>query len=174
MSTDDEVPNSAPISKTVKSNVFAHKFTSWFYENLNNLCLPERKSNFSPKDFCNNAKSRIYLIGQNSKDEFESETNQACYESFCNIICSHKFLFSPNLDCGIRVDQSSFGMVSVAVCGTLHIGDNFIGIFEQEFGLAKNPETGSWQIFTTNLNLKSNVTVVPQLPPAPIFDVVIS
>ena len=79
----------------------------------------------------------------------------------------HNLYFNPNLtDQGVRGKVSKHGVVLVLVCGTLHKQDKCVGVFEQLFGLIRDPGAcNNWKIKNTQLHLKSELMIshVPRL-----------
>jgi hypothetical protein len=88
-----------------------------------------------------------------------------------HLICStktqHNLYFNPNLSCeGVQGKTEHHGLVMVLACGTLHQQDKCVGVFEQLFGLIRDPLAyNNWKIKFTKLNLKSKsiVTSSPTL-----------
>ncbi len=64
--------------------------------------------------------------------------------------------FNPNLDPGgVKGISNPHGMKLVHVCGTVHLEGRFVGIFEQQFGLVRDPDSANnLKIKFTNLKLK--------------------
>lgn len=67
-----------------------------------------------------------------------------------------RLFFSPNLEAqGLKVQDSPHGLVVVAVAGTIHRDQAWLGIFEQIFGLVRSPlENESWKIRFVDLKIK--------------------
>lgn len=85
----------------------------------------------------------------------------------CDTKVRNNLYFNPNLSHeGVQGKTDVHGLVMVLVCGTLHQQDKCVGIFEQLFGLIRDPSAcNNWKIKYTNLNLKgtSTITDLPTL-----------
>jgi hypothetical protein len=84
-----------------------------------------------------------------------------------NTKARHDLCFIPNLSHeGVQGRIAVHGLIMVLVCGTLHQQDRCVGVFEQSFGLIRDPSVDNvWKIKYTNLSLKSTsiVTKPPTL-----------
>jgi len=139
----------------------AHQFTNWFYSLLNqcqlgmehfwqdcSMCLVlSSETDCSKLDIKNSAADVVQLI-------WDTKTRNNLH-------------FNPNLSSeGVQGRTDVHGLVMVLVCGTLHLQDRCVGIFEQLFDLIRDPSAcNNWKIKHTNLHLKcaSNITNLPTL-----------
>merc|ERR1719400_1429931 len=72
-----------------------------------------------------------------------------------NVFRDHKLKCNPNLcEEGVRGRLSPHGLVMVLACGTLHNQNNVCGVFEQVFGLVRDPTAeNNWKIKNTEARL---------------------
>ena len=97
------------------------------------------------------------------EDLFGAETVHLRLRSFP---CNENLLFVPNLEVGGVVGKmNAHGLVLVHVCGTVHRPSEILGLFEQRFGLVKDPSMQlNWRVKFTNLCLQAGAAVgTPQL-----------
>ena len=79
---------------------------------------------------------------------------------------TEQLLFNPNLSKeGIYVIMNPHGLLMILICGTLHRGPDCLGVFEQVFGLLRDPRfDNNWKIKMSKLKLTSSqVTAMPAL-----------
>ena len=71
------------------------------------------------------------------------------------LVREEDILFNPNLDFGgVKSWGEAHGLVAVLVCGTLHRGELAVGMFEQKFGLIRDPlMDNNWRIKFTDLRI---------------------
>lgn len=139
----------------------AQQFTVWFYSLLNQCQLG--MEHFWPDcSMCLVSSSEKYC----SKLEI---TNSAAdvVQLIWDTKAHNNLHFNPNVSHeGVQGRTDLHGLVMVLACGTLHQQDRCVGIFEQLFGLIRDPSAcNNWKIKYTNLNLKgtSNITTLPTL-----------
>lgn len=138
------------------------KFSEWFYNMLNTSVV------IGPEHFWRDANMILNLISdtQTITEEVkgDSEKIAAVLSSTKNL---HNLFFNPNLTKeGIKTKMNPHGLVIVEVCGTLHTNTECVGVFEQAFGLARDPfSENNWKIKCTQVNLrsKSGVKELPRL-----------
>lgn len=159
----------------VQSDQFAHEFCKWYFTMVNRLqshCAHLPGDTFRQDVFFHNSAADVYLIGATTSER-HAQGQAGTFQVLRNTFNEFRLLFSPNLSSGIQAQKSSHGMVKILCCGTLHVGDSFVGIFEQETGLVRTPMDGTWKIMYVKVNLKqSNVqTELPSLPPCEVFEI---
>lgn len=148
-------------SKNVVSEM-ALKFSEWFYSIMNS-------DNMIPVEhFYPDAKLKLNLISATITDSNMVENDQSqIVQLLFNTKLKHGLCFNPNLSHdGIKGKMTPHGLVLVAACGSIHVGHQCVGVFEQVFGLAKDPLTeNNWKIKYTELNLRNqtDVTTLPVL-----------
>ena len=111
------------------------------------------------------------MISNNDTKDLHGLNDTECIAVLQDVQNTYHLNFAPNLDTGVMALKSPHGLVRILSCGSLHCKGNFLGIFEQEFGVVQNPTDKNWKIFTTKLNLKAAVHEVPALPPCEIFEI---
>ncbi|MPC36613.1 uncharacterized protein E2C01_030077 [Portunus trituberculatus] len=159
----------------VRSDVFAREFCKWFFVMLNRLHpqgAAQAGDNFSPDVFMANCTMDIYLCDTNNTEKHATGHNNA-YVLLKNVCTDFRLMFVPHIDSGVRAEMSQHGLVKLYCLGTLHQGDAFVGVFEQEFGLVKSPQEG-WKIMMTKINLKQaqqDSVCLPALPQGPVFEI---
>lgn len=139
----------------------AFQFSEWFYNllNMNELIDTEH--------FYPDAKLRLLMTSNDNQDvkEIENDANEIVKTLFQTKM-QHNLFFNPNLTKeGIQGTMDPHGLVIVMACGTLHVNNVCVGVFEQVFALARDPfSDNNWKIKTTQLNLKSKTVLgVPSL-----------
>ena len=75
------------------------------------------------------------------------------------LLVQHNLILNPNLsDEGIREKENAHGLVVIAVCGTSYINGNISGIFEQAFGMVRDPSADfRWKIEWSELRITQAV-----------------
>lgn len=139
----------------------AHKFTNWFYSLLNQCQL-------GMENFWQDCSMCLVLSSERDCSELEIKNSAAdVVQLIWNTKAHNNLYFNPNLSSeGVQGRRDVHGLVMVLACGTLHQQDRCVGIFEQSFGLIRDPSArNNWKIKHTNLNLKckSNITNIPTL-----------
>jgi len=139
----------------------AHQFTNWFYSLLNQCQL-------GMEHFWQDCNMCLVLSSERDCSTLEVKNSAAdVAQLIWDTKARNNLYFNPNLSHeGVRGRTDVHGLVMVLACGTLHQQDRCVGIFEQLFGLIRDPSAcNNWKIKYTNLNLKgtSNVTNLPTL-----------
>ena len=142
-------------------NEMAHQFTNWFYSLLNQCQL-------GMENFWQDCSMYLVLSSERDCSELEIKNSAAeVVQLIWDTKARNNLYFNPNLSCeGVQGWTDVHGLVIVLACGTLHQQDRCVGIFEQSFGLVRDPSARNyWKIKHTNLNLKctSNITNLPTL-----------
>lgn len=75
------------------------------------------------------------------------------------LVSEERLVFCPNLEqTGLKCVSSPHGLVLVAVAGTIHREDNCLAIFEQVFGLIRDPLKASrWKIKHVHLKIMGEI-----------------
>merc|ERR1719383_760557 len=120
----------------------ANDFVRWFYD-LINTCSHSDSPEFNPAMFWPDASAKVNLLGVNgeSVESFQVEENaQEVCDMLKNVVRRHGLHFNPNLcEEGVRGRLDPHGLVLVLSCGTLHNQHTVCGVFEQVFGLVRDP-----------------------------------
>lgn len=160
--------------EVIRSDEFIQKFCKWYFRMINRLqpeCFHLPGDTFRGDIFYDNSYTDIYLIGQSNSERHAfggGNTFQLLKQTFQE----YKIQFSPNLENGIQAYQSNFGMVKISCCGTIHIRNSCVGIFEQETGMVCSPNNHVWKIMYIKINLKHASThKPPSLPSCQVFEI---
>lgn len=152
--------NSEPLlSNATTDNVvqevqeMAKQFVRWFYPMLNNghVANVNAADNFGPHHFWRDCKLKVCT------PHYENlvEGNSTVAQKLLALIGQHQLYFNPLDELqGIKCSLEPHGLVIILVGGGLHRGDLCIGLYEQTFGLIRDPTTGNnWKIKFTELKL---------------------
>ena len=139
----------------------AHQFTNWFYSLLNQCQL-------GMEHFWQDCNMCLVLSSERDCSTLEVKNSAAdVAQLIWDTKARNNLYFNPNLSHeGVQGRTDVHGLVMVLACGTLHQQDRCVGIFEQLFGLIRDPSAcNNWKIKYTNLNLKgtSNIMNLPTL-----------
>jgi hypothetical protein len=137
----------------------AHQFTNWFYSMLNQCQL-------GMEHFWQDCSMCLVLSSEKDCSKLEIKNSAAdVVQLIWDTKASNNLYFNPNLSHeGVQGRTDVHGLVKILVCGTLHQQDRCVGIFEQLFGLIRDPwACNNWKIKYTDLNLKST-SIVTNLP----------
>lgn len=150
---EDSVSNSKEDRNSIAA--LAEQFAGWFYELLNN-------NNVGAEHFYADAKLKINMLSNNDHNTISIENNpeNLAYE-LLNVRMQHNLYFNPNISKeGTQGRMNPHGLVMVLVCGTIHVQETCVGVFEQVFALARDPfSDNNWKIKSSEMNLRSNNAV---------------
>lgn len=138
-STSPESSSSSLSSDELSS---AQAFVSWFFDMLNscNPFLKKPPQDFGPHHFWSNAQLFLIMNTASSKVEDCIEGNFQVSQRLLQFPQQQLLIFSPNLTAeGVQVKTDPHGLKLILVCGTLHLNNNCIGVFQQSFGLVRDP-----------------------------------
>ena len=143
------------------------QFARWFYEMLNsfNPTVAGTAKDFGPHHFWDDAKIRIVSVTPSPSTE-EYVGPQLVADRLISFAKEEQLLFNPNIgQDGLFVKSSRHGLVMILVCGTIHRSNECLGVFQQVFGIIKDPRfNDNWKIKVTYLDVKSSqVTAMPKL-----------
>ncbi|CAG7721667.1 unnamed protein product [Allacma fusca] len=114
----------------------AFQFAEWFYARLNKL------DDFTSIHFWNDCNFRLQFVTNQNFNEtnIQHDGSQVC-NLLRSLVADHCCYFNPNTlnGVGIRGILNPHGLAQVMVCGTVHKGTAAVGVFEQVFGLMKDP-----------------------------------
>lgn len=105
----------------------SHQFTEWFYTSWNNL------STFQSDHFFPDC--QLTLIHENNRQIFGSY--YVC-DALRTYVATRDLRFFPNPQ-STKADESKHGLVLIQIHGTIHQRNTCIGIFDQSFGLVRDP-----------------------------------
>ena len=140
-------------------NQLSHQFTEWFYTSWNNL------SSFTYDHFFPDC--QLTLIHENQRQIFGS--HYVC-EYLRSYILPQDLRFSPNIQSN-KALESKHGLVLIQVHGTIHQRGTCIGIFEQSFGLIRDPtHSNNYLIKFTFLHMQTQqAQSLPASLPTPTY-----
>ncbi|CAH1102242.1 unnamed protein product [Psylliodes chrysocephalus] len=152
---------STEISKKEDANsiqALAEQFATWFYSLMNS-------EGVGSEHFYSDAKLKINLYANNDCDStvIENDPEDIAKQLF-KVKIQHNLLFNPNISKeGTQGRMNPHGLVMVLVCGTLHVQETCVGVFEQVFALARDPFCdNNWKIKNSELNLRSQGQIMGQ------------
>jgi len=135
----------------------ANNFVRWYFQLLNETAISD-KTDFGPSHFWPDASAKVELLrGDGEPVESLAVTDNA--EEVCRMLVGvmrrHQLQHNPNLcDEGVRGRLNPHGLVLVLACGTLHNQHTVCGVFEQVFGLVRDPGAqNNWKIKYTEARL---------------------
>ena len=159
---DDSSPTVAenPAERNVGQELATH-FSSWFFKLLHSLanCAPGTNSTeWGPQHFWQDAKLTVRCNEPSGMQETMVEGAEHVSTKFQSMVVVDKLCFNPNIsDDSIKGRQDPHGLVIVMVCGTVHRQKQYLGVFEQSFGLVRDPtEENNWKIKFSKLLLKAS------------------
>ena len=107
------------------------EFTEWFYTAWNSL------ANFSSDHFYPDC--QLTIVHENHRRILGSYHVCDVLRSY---VASQELRFSPNVQSN-KVEESRHGLVIVQIHGTIHQRSTCIGVFDQAFGLVRDPTHGN-------------------------------
>lgn len=150
--------NDRSLRSTDEAQHMAIQFSSWFYQRLNGLALVA-------SDFFSDAFLIMCVVGADGRRSVErfdgSELTVSRLRAF---VTDERIIFNPNsTPDGVQGTSDPHGRRVAFVCGTVHRGDTVVGLFEQQFGLVRDPTAeNNWKVRSTRLGLS---TSAPALKP---------
>lgn len=164
----EETPQSNTVNKQKESSaeenieVLGEKFAEWFYNMINTSPVIGSEHFWRDCTLTLNLLSDVQTVTEKVSDDCEKIA-----ALLSTTKTAHNLFFNPNLTKeGVKTKMNPHGLVVVMVCGTLHTDKECVGVFEQVFGLARDPfSDNNWKIKNTKLNLrsKSGVCALPRL-----------
>ncbi len=149
-----------PTSLADTDHQMAHQFAKWFYEMLNSL-----SGSYGPHHFYLDCKLEVVSVMPDIKKDHYCGADIVA-RRLKAFKLEEQLTFNPNLAAsGLRGQSSPHGLFKALVCGTVHQNGQVLGIFEQQFGLVKDPDMNqNWRIKFTNLKLgRAQTNEVPTL-----------
>ncbi|GAB6032471.1 hypothetical protein CHUAL_011103 [Chamberlinius hualienensis] len=132
----------------------AEQFTRWFYQVLHNghLDNPNLEDKFGPHHFWRDCQFKIHT----PQCEHLIEGSQATADRLLSLIGQDQLYFNPfYAQQGIKGYVDNHGLVIILVAGDIHRADRWVGVFEQKFGLIRDPASDNkWKIKFSELNFK--------------------
>jgi len=145
----------------------AIKFARWYFQLLNSS-MESDMTDWSPSHFWPDSSAKVSLLSSSGESECVEVQQNAVEVSamLVQVIRKHQLKFNPNMcEEGVRGKVSPYGLVMVLVCGTLHNQFTVCGVFEQVFGLIRDPSAdNNWKIKQTEARLVGGpVSDVPSI-----------
>jgi len=175
-------------NEAVDVNEMAPLFANWFYNMLNSFPKDRQsgrqltatsgssgsdassskssdsENTFGPHHFIQNCCLNLRLeSGGGGGESFQHDETvrggAAVAEKLAHFCLNDELVFNVNLDGGgCAGKKSEHGLVMIQARGTLLRRGCLVGVFEQSFGLVKDPKQDNWKIQITNLALKTGAT----------------
>ncbi|CAF1331360.1 unnamed protein product [Adineta ricciae] len=122
----------------------SHQFTEWFYTSWNTL------TTFSPEHFFPDCE--LTLVHENQHRVLGSYYVCDILRSY---VATQNLRFCPNIPSN-KAEESKHGLVLVQIHGTIHQHGTCVGIFDQAFGLVRDPNhSNNYLIKFTFLNMQT-------------------
>nr|CAH7752113.1 unnamed protein product [Callosobruchus chinensis] len=137
----------------------AEQFARWFYTMLNS------DEGVGTEHFYADAKLKLTIVTDKDCDIKEITDNPKDISNALQTLkLQHNLYFNPNFtNAGIQGQIDPHGLVVVFTCGTLHVKESIVGVFEQVFSLARDPFCdNNWKIKKTELSLRSKNSTLGQ------------
>ena len=142
---------------------FGTQFTVWFYAKLNGVA--NAANSFGIEHFFNDATLTLLVnnAGQdNSVEHFDGA--DLVVRRLVALVAEEQLVLNANqTEDGVRGMSDPHGRRVVFVCGTVHRANAVLGLFEQQFGLVRDPSAeNNWKICFSRLALSTRAP--SQLP----------
>lgn len=147
-------------------------FTRWFYRVLNshNPHMGLNPEEFGPCHFWDEARLQLMILSPDTNTRDELHGSELVSERLLSFTKNEGLLFNPNISRdGILTITERHGLIVVLVCGTIHRQNRHLGVFDQMFGLVKDPRfNDNYKIKISKLKLQNiDVSNVPSLRDRP-------
>jgi len=150
------------LTQSANDQEFATQFTVWFYAKLNGVT--DAPDSFGIEHFFDEATLALLSMNgvQVSTEHFDGA--HLVVRRLTALVTDEQLILNANQgEDGVRGMSDPHGRRIVFVCGTVHRGNAVLGLFEQQFGLVRDPTTeNNWKISFTRLALSTRVP--SQLP----------
>ena len=123
--------NQSSIVSLATTNQLSLQFTEWFFTAWNNL------KNFSSDHFFPDC--QLTLVHENNRRILGAFYVCDLLRSY---IANQELVFYPNVSSN-KAEESRHGLVVVQIHGTIHQRGTCVGIFDQAFGLTRDPTHGN-------------------------------
>ncbi|CAL8371113.1 unnamed protein product [Arctogadus glacialis] len=134
----------------------SEQFCRWFFQLLNsqNPSLGQEPQDWGPQHFWIDAKlNLVSSVGNQQVEQIQGA--DLVHLRLLALVKDERLFLNPNLEPhGHRLMSSPHGLVLVAVAGTIHRDNCWLGIFEQVFGLIRTPMENTWKIKFTDLRVR--------------------
>jgi hypothetical protein len=164
--TSHETTIPKPDIQVCEIHEMARQFTHWFYSMLNQDEVKCQGTQLGIEHFWQDCNMCLVLNSEKCCSKLEVKSNASkVVQLISDTKTQNRLYFNPNLsDEGVKGKTNAHGLVIVVACGTLHQQDKCVGVFEQLFGLIRDPSAGNnWKVKYTELYLKSE-SIITSLP----------
>jgi len=149
-------PSISPSISQAQCQEMASNFVRWYFQLLN-ASVDTDDTDWGPSHFWPDSSAKVELLsggGETESLEARHSATEAC-AMLVEVFRKHKLRCNPNLcDEGVRGRLDPHGLVMVLACGTLHNQATVCGVFEQVFGLIRDPTSdNNWKIKYTEVRL---------------------
>jgi len=172
----DSSSSSSTTAAALDAGSMALLFAKWFYAMFNafpqqrrllmanpSTMSPDDSNLFGPHHFvencCLNLRMRNSPGGASTNASCHAETvtgGSAVAERLAKLSVEDEIVFNANLDDeGCKGKKEPHGLVMIQISGTLMRHGCLIGVFDQSFGLIKEPQTDKWKVQLTNLAIQA-------------------
>jgi len=141
----------------IQCQEMANSFVRWYFQLLNR-CVETDTPDWNQNHFWPNASAKISLSSETGETVESMEVlnnSEDVSAMLIQVFKKHRLKCNPNMcEEGVRGKVSPHGLVMVLACGTLHNENNVCGVFEQVFGLVRDPTAeNNWKIKQTEARL---------------------
>lgn len=152
---------------TEEIQVMARVFSRWFYTILNGQSVIDLSEtsivdNYGPHHFWQDCRLRI----RTPANEQVVEGSQLSSETLKSFLTNYGLILNPfDTEAGVKGWSDPHGLVTVLVGGAVHKNDRCLGVFEQVFGLIRDPTAdNNWKIKFSEIRLSSKEEVGVTMP----------
>lgn len=142
-------------------NVMARMFSEWFYKMFN------AENGLTSDHFWPDSSLRVHIKSGDNVDVQETLSNAGdVVDLLERTKCSHGLYFNPNISHGgVQGRIDVHGLALIVACGTLHKDNLCVGVFQQMFALARDPQAdNNWKVKSIELKLNSqSVNNIPSI-----------
>ncbi|KAL6484784.1 hypothetical protein MHYP_G00068290 [Metynnis hypsauchen] len=136
------------------------EFCQWFFHLLNSLnpATGQLVQEWGPQHFWGDVRLLLLShIGEQQRDEYHGA--ELVSQRLSALVWEEKLIFCPNLEhSSLKCLSTPHGLVLVAVAGTIHRENVCLGVFEEVFGLIRDPLDGNrWKIKFVHLKIKGQI-----------------
>lgn len=151
--------NGQPSSQASSTDqLLAEQFTRWFFQMLNSyhpFAQEAPAESYGPHHFFKDCQMKMISAAPDLRRDIHSGDIDVS-QRLLAFVKEEQLKFNPNMDPGgVKGMAEPHGLKVVMVCGTVHLNGRFVGIFEQQFGLVRDPDSqNNLKIKFVNLKLK--------------------
>ena len=155
--TEQTICYTSAVSNT-SDLTMAVEFVGWFYTLLNTQSTTTTQEDFGPQHFYKDCRLNLLsVVGEMRTDQYTG--GELVASRLLAFVREESLKFNPNdTPGGLHMQSTPHGLTVISCAGTLHQNSGLIGVFEQQFGLARDPEMqNNWRIKFSNLKLASQM-----------------